>query len=229
MPHMSAALRHPLAGYALAIVAAGVTTLVTLALRPFLHPFVAPPFLVVVLLVAWKRGFGPALAAGAVSVAAFAFLFITPDDPVVTDEADVAATVVFLAALAGVWVAAIVPWSREERPSLFARADARDGRRLDLVEAVERTVGLVMRTSEERFFKVEIAEPVWVEADTRWLDRALVTLLGNAAKATPRGGTVIVRVAADGPSALVEVRDSDVPGRGSRLTVTLPRAPRAAC
>jgi signal transduction histidine kinase len=123
------ALRHPFAGYALAIAAAALTTVVMLAVRPFIHPFVSPPFLFVVLLVGRQLGFGPAVAAGSVSVAAFAFLFVTPEDPVITDEAEVAATIVLLVALVLAWVAATIPWSRAGWFSRLSRTDRRHGAR----------------------------------------------------------------------------------------------------
>jgi signal transduction histidine kinase len=117
---LSEILRHPLGGYALAIGAAIATAAVMLVLRPFVHPYVSPPFLFVVLIVARKLGLGPAIAASGVSVIAFAWLFVTPYDPVITDEAEVAATVVFLSTLMIAWLAATVR-SRDTRVSLLTR------------------------------------------------------------------------------------------------------------
>jgi K+-sensing histidine kinase KdpD len=133
VPRLSDVLRHPLGGYAIAIGATGVMTVVMLALRPFVHPFVSPPFLFVVLIVARRLGFGPAVAAAAVSVVAFAVLFVTPTDPVITDEAEVAATVVLLAALVIAWLLATVRSGDERAPRLMlevaARSDALDADR----------------------------------------------------------------------------------------------------
>ncbi len=281
---MSDALRHPVREYALAIGAAALTTVVMFVLRPFIYPFASPPFLFVVLLVARRLGFGPAVAAGAVSVAAFAFLFVTPEEPVITDEAEVAATVVFLVALVLAWLAATVPWGRRaEGSTRVARADSRDGARvkdeflailaqdlrtsviatraalnemdaahdhesaararatilrqtdqlarmvgdlrdvnraasgrlvlhrhpLDLAEAVERSMAIVMSTASRHLFKLD-AEPLWVEADALRLQCILVNLLDNAVKYTGPGGSIFVRVTPEGAAAVLEVRDTGI-------------------
>jgi signal transduction histidine kinase len=322
--------RHPLGGYLLAIGAAALTTGVVLAVRPFIHPFVSPPFLLVVLLVARTLGSGPAIATAAVSVVAFALLLVTPEDPVITDEAEVAATVVFLGGLVVAWVAATIPWSGSRRITLLAAADPKDAplgtderlailahelrmsvaatraalhemdaaaddgsaararaivRRhtdhvarlagdlreatrspsgrlvldchpLDLAVAAEQGVTIAMTAAARHAFTLE-AESVWIEADALRLQCIILTLLENAVNQTRPGGSILVRVAAEGSSAVLEVRDTSLgrtaepePARGlavvrrlvalhdgtidvasaggSRLTVTLPRVERPA-
>ena len=53
--------------------------------------------------------------------------------------------------------------------------------------------------------------------DPQGLRRLLVILLDNAAKYTPRGGTVTVRMSVDANTATIEVRDTGVGIRGSDL------------
>ena len=52
------------------------------------------------------------------------------------------------------------------------------------------------------------AEPVFAMADATRVRQAIGNLVDNALKYTPRGGTVTVRVAREGDSALVSVRDT---------------------
>ena len=63
-------------------------------------------------------------------------------------------------------------------------------------------IALAVRTPET---------PVWVTADRTRLTQLLSNLLGNAGKFTPGGGRVEVAVGADGPAAVLTVRDN---GRG---------------
>jgi signal transduction histidine kinase/CheY-like chemotaxis protein len=53
--------------------------------------------------------------------------------------------------------------------------------------------------------------PVWVDADATRLDQVVTNLVENAVKFTPVGGTIAVSVRREGPSAVLEVRDT---GRG---------------
>ena len=56
----------------------------------------------------------------------------------------------------------------------------------------------------------EIAASPVVEGDQEWLERLLLNLLDNAFKFTPRGGTIVVRLAGANGHARLEVRDSGV-------------------
>jgi signal transduction histidine kinase len=53
--------------------------------------------------------------------------------------------------------------------------------------------------------------PVWVDADATRIEQVVTNLVENAVKFTPVGGTITVSVCREGPSALIEVRDT---GRG---------------
>jgi signal transduction histidine kinase len=279
--------RNPLGGYLLAIGAAVLTTVVVLALRPFIHPYVSPPFLFVVLLVARTLGSGPAVAAAAVSVVAFALLLVTPEDPVITDEAEVAATVVFLGGLVVAWVAATIPWSGPRRNPLLAGPDPKDVpfgtderlailarelktsaaatraalheidaaaadesaaragaiirrhadhvarlagdvreatrspsgrllldlRPLDLAAAAEQGVTIAMTTTTRHVFTLE-AESVWIEADALRVQCVILTLLEDAMNRTAPDGSILVRVIAEGPAAVLEVLDTGLARAG---------------
>jgi CheY-like chemotaxis protein len=49
---------------------------------------------------------------------------------------------------------------------------------------------------------------VWVDGDTARLTQVITNLLNNAAKYTPEGGRITLRVAVDGPNAVVRVTDT---------------------
>jgi K+-sensing histidine kinase KdpD len=156
MQRLSEILRHPFGGYALAIGAAVATTALMLVLRPFVHPFVSPPFLFVVLIVARKLGLGPAVAASGVSVVAFALLFVTPNDPEITEEAEVAATVVFLVTLMIAWLAATVR-SRDTRISLLTRDVAASPDVPDTARAKDEAVAILARDLRTQLFATRAA------------------------------------------------------------------------
>jgi signal transduction histidine kinase len=153
---LSEILRHPLGGYVLAIGAAIATAALMLVLRPFVHPYVSPPFLFVVLIVARKLGLGPAVAASGVSVIAFAWLFVTPYDPVITEEAELAATVVFLSTLMIAWLAASVR-SRDTRVSLLTREVAPTDDGQGTSRAKDEVVAILARDLESQLIATRAA------------------------------------------------------------------------
>jgi len=61
----------------------------------------------------------------------------------------------------------------------------------------------------ERSLTLE-ALPVWVEGDAARLEQVLTNLIDNALKYTPPGGRVSVTVRAEGPDAVIRVRDTGV-------------------
>src|SRR5690606_12037431 len=54
------------------------------------------------------------------------------------------------------------------------------------------------------------AEPLLVAADPTRLSQALANLLSNAAKYTPHGGRIVVRVRAEGAEAVIDVIDNGI-------------------
>ncbi len=72
-------------------------------------------------------------------------------------------------------------------------------------------------------------DPVWIDADATRLAQVIGNLLHNAAKFTPAGGFVTVRVEASGGRAEVSVRDTGVgmePGEIKRLFEPFAQAPQ---
>jgi PAS domain S-box-containing protein len=82
---------------------------------------------------------------------------------------------------------------------------------LDLAAAVQRCVsGLnVMGRLRDHRLELDLA-PVWIQADSMRIDQITSNLLTNAIKYTPAGGTITIKVAADGESALLAVSDTGV-------------------
>lgn len=82
---------------------------------------------------------------------------------------------------------------------------------VELGPLVRRMVATFRATAEERSVKLEAHladDPVSVWGDATRLQQVIWNLLSNAIKFTPAGGTVGVRLAKEGSSAVVRVRDS---------------------
>jgi signal transduction histidine kinase len=97
---------------------------------------------------------------------------------------------------------------------LLARADAgRPGAhtRCDLAEVAGDAAAEVAPTIGDRRLRVENDEPLPVEGNADELLRMTLNLLDNAARHTPPGSTIELRLRADGADALIEVAD-DGPG-----------------
>jgi two-component system, OmpR family, sensor kinase len=97
---------------------------------------------------------------------------------------------------------------------LLARADA--GRigartRCDLAEAAGNAAAEVAPTIGERQLRIENRRPLPVDGNPDELHRMVLNLLDNAARHTPPGSTIELRLRADGADAVVEVAD-DGPG-----------------
>jgi heavy metal sensor kinase len=58
--------------------------------------------------------------------------------------------------------------------------------------------------------RCELAGPVIVRGDERWLERLLLNLVDNAIKFTPEGGEVVLRISHDEGAAIVEVTDTGI-------------------
>ncbi len=97
---------------------------------------------------------------------------------------------------------------------LLARADA--GRigartRCDLAEIARAAANEVAPTIGERELRIEGDGALPVDANPDELHRVVVNLLDNAARHTPAGSTIVLRLRAQGGEAVVEVAD-DGPG-----------------
>jgi signal transduction histidine kinase len=69
----------------------------------------------------------------------------------------------------------------------------------------------VMAEEKEQMVTVEGDSTVFVNGDRTILRQAIVKLIDNAVKFSPRGGKIRIRVSVSGPNALLEVHD-DGPG-----------------
>ena len=97
---------------------------------------------------------------------------------------------------------------------LLARADAgkRDGhRRCDLAEVAGNAAAEAAPLMGDRELRVENENPLWLEGSQDELHRMVLNLLDNAARHTPPGSSVDLRLRADGGDAVLEVSD-DGPG-----------------
>jgi two-component system, OmpR family, sensor kinase len=97
---------------------------------------------------------------------------------------------------------------------LLARADA--GRigartRCDLAEAAGNAAAEVAPTIGERDLRIENERPLPVDGNPDELHRMVLNLLDNAARHTPPGATIELRLRAEGRDAVLEVAD-DGPG-----------------
>jgi signal transduction histidine kinase len=93
---------------------------------------------------------------------------------------------------------------------LLARADA--GRiaartRCDLAGVAGNAAAEVAPTIGERELRVESERPLWVDGNPDELHRLVLNLLDNAARHTPPGSRIELRLRAEGTSAVIEVAD----------------------
>jgi signal transduction histidine kinase len=97
---------------------------------------------------------------------------------------------------------------------LLARADAgRPGARIacNLAEIAANAAAEVAPTVGERELRIENERPLWVDGNPDELHRMVVNLLDNAARHTPPGSRIELRLRGAGSDAVVEVAD-DGPG-----------------
>lgn len=84
-------------------------------------------------------------------------------------------------------------------------------RPLDLAASVGRSVSVLADTACLDRHVVDVrTEPVWVNADPARLDQIVSSLLTNATKYTPPGGTIRVRVGEEGGEGVLRVEDTGV-------------------
>jgi PAS domain S-box-containing protein len=92
-------------------------------------------------------------------------------------------------------------------------------KRVDLVKVVERAIELASPLIEQRAHRLAVDLPpgLTVDGDALRLSQVFANLLTNAAKFTPRGGTITIAGGPEGNSARVSVRDTGVGIRTSML------------
>jgi len=79
---------------------------------------------------------------------------------------------------------------------------------LDLCAVVDRAIETWRHGNTQRDVRVTLhCGPTWVRIDRARIEQILVNLLENAAKFSPKGGTIDVEVRTHGEHALLEVRD----------------------
>jgi signal transduction histidine kinase len=82
---------------------------------------------------------------------------------------------------------------------------------LDLATAVQRAASALNVTGRLREHRIELdLAPTWIHADITRVEQIASNLLINAAKYTPQGGTISVKVAGEGENALLAVSDTGV-------------------
>ncbi len=97
---------------------------------------------------------------------------------------------------------------------LLARADAGKSsrhRRCDLAEVAGNAAAEAAPLMGDRELQIENEHPLWLQGNQDELHRMVLNLLDNAARHTPPGSTVELRLMADGGEAVIEVAD-DGPG-----------------
>jgi signal transduction histidine kinase len=97
---------------------------------------------------------------------------------------------------------------------LLARADAgKSGghRPCDLAEVAGNAAAEAAPLMGDRELRVENEHPLWLDGNRDELHRMVLNLLDNAARHTPPGSTVELRLLAEGGDAVIEVAD-DGPG-----------------
>ena len=80
----------------------------------------------------------------------------------------------------------------------------------DVVHAALETSQPLIEAGGHRFTLQMPGEPILIEADAARLSQVMSNLLNNAAKFTPRGGHITLRVERDGDHAVMRVRDTGV-------------------
>ncbi len=84
---------------------------------------------------------------------------------------------------------------------------ALDRRTIDFADLVHRAVGVCAEQRNDQQLDVQ-AQPVWIEGDQVRMEQIVNNIVGNAVKYTPPGGTIRVRVSAEGAEAVLRVEDN---------------------
>jgi signal transduction histidine kinase len=116
---------HPVLGYLLAVVAIGATLAVLTPLRFLIQPLPSPPFLLMVMVVAWLAGFGPAIVSVILSALALDYWFVPPIGALVTTWHEAASVVSFITIGTSVaWLTATRRQAEDDRQALLVRERA---------------------------------------------------------------------------------------------------------
>ena len=116
---------HLVLRYVLAVVAVGATIAVLIPLRFLIEPLPSPPFLLIVMVVAWLAGFGPAIVSVLISAVALDYWFVPPIGALVTTWHEAASVVAFITVGAGVaWLTATRRQAEDDRQALLVRERA---------------------------------------------------------------------------------------------------------
>jgi PAS domain S-box-containing protein len=78
---------------------------------------------------------------------------------------------------------------------------------IDLADLVQRAVAVCGERPHGQQLEVS-AQPVWIEGDLVRMEQIVNNIVGNAVKYTPAGGSIRVRVAAEGGDAVLRVEDN---------------------
>ena len=116
---------HPILRYVVAVGVTLMTIAVLIPLRFLIEPLPSPPFLFVVMIVAWLVGYGPAVVAVVFSALALDYWFIPPIGAITTTWHEIAAVASFAAVGIGVaWLTATRRQVEDDRKALLAREQA---------------------------------------------------------------------------------------------------------
>jgi signal transduction histidine kinase len=116
---------HPVLRYVLAVVAVGATIAVLIPLRFLIEPLPSPPFLLIIMVVAWLVGLGPAIVTVLISAVALDYWFIPPLGAVISTWHEAASVVSFIAIGSSVaWLTATRRQVEDDRQALLVRERA---------------------------------------------------------------------------------------------------------
>jgi signal transduction histidine kinase len=115
----------PVLRYVVAVTAALMTIGVLIPLRFLIEPLPSPPFLLLVMVVAWLAGFGPAVVTVVMTALALDYWFIPPIGAITSTWHEVASTAAFCVVGVGVaWLTATRRQAEDVRQALLAQAQA---------------------------------------------------------------------------------------------------------
>jgi PAS domain S-box-containing protein len=84
---------------------------------------------------------------------------------------------------------------------------ALDRRPIDFADLVHRAVAVCGERQNDQRLEIS-SQPVWIEGDLVRMEQIVNNIVGNAVKYTPGGGSIRVRVSAEGGDAVLRVEDN---------------------